>query len=127
MSDTCDGVTRLKQLEQLLDRRFRLFGVRFGFDGIVGLVPIVGDIATAAVGLYVILEARRLGARRWTMVCMLVNWGIDMGVGAVPVLGDIFDIAFKSNSKNVRLLIVDLERRAEHLRKVNRGMIRATA
>lgn len=127
MLNKCDGVTRLKRLEQRLDRQFRVFGVSFGFDGIIGLVPVVGDIITAAFGLYLILEARRLGARRWTVVRMLINWGIDLGVGAVPVLGDVFDIAFKSNTKNVRLLIADLERRAEHLREVNRGMMRAAA
>ena len=123
----CDGVSRLKRLEQRLDRQFSLFGVQFGFDGIIGLIPVVGDIITAGFGLYLILEARRLGAGRWTVARMLINWGIDLGVGAIPVLGDMFDIAFKSNTKNVRLLIADLEARAEHLRGVNRGLVRAAA
>jgi hypothetical protein len=127
MVNKCDGVSRLKRLEQRLDRQFSVFGIQFGFDGIVGLIPVVGDIVTAAFGLYLILEARRLGAGRWTMARMLINWGIDLGVGAIPVLGDFFDIAFKSNSKNIRLLISDLERRAEHLREVNRGLVRAAA
>ena len=127
MVNKCDGVSRLKRLEQRLNRQFSVFGIQFGFDGIVGLIPVVGDIVTAAFGLYLILEARRLGAGRWTMARMLINWGIDLGVGAIPVLGDFFDIAFKSNSKNIRLLISDLERRAEHLREVNRGLVRAAA
>ena len=127
MVNKCDGVGRLKRLEQRLDRQFSLFGVQFGFDGIIGLIPVLGDIITAGFGLYLILEARRLGAGRWTMVRMLINWGIDLGVGAIPVLGDMFDIAFKSNTKNVRLLIADLEARAEHLRGVNRGLVRAAA
>lgn len=120
MRSKCDGVARLKQLEANLDRRFSLFGVRFGFDGLVGLIPGVGDLVTGALGLYLILEAHRLGARRWTMVRMLINWGLDFSVGAIPVVGDIFDIAFKSNSRNIRLLIADLERRATKLREVNR-------
>jgi hypothetical protein len=127
MVNKCDGVSRLKRLEQRLDRQFSLFGLQFGFDGIVGLIPIVGDIVTAGFGLYLILEARRLGAGRWTMARMLINWGVDLGVGAIPVLGDFFDIAWKSNTKNVRLLIADLEKRAEHLREVNRGLVRAAA
>jgi len=127
MVNKCDGVSRLKRLEQRLDRQFSLFGVQFGFDGIIGLIPVVGDIITAGFGLYLILEARKLGAGRWTMARMLINWGIDLGVGAIPVLGDMFDIAFKSNTKNVRLLIADLEARAEHLRGVNRGLVRAAA
>jgi hypothetical protein len=127
MISKCDGVSRLKRLEQRLDRQFSLFGVRFGFDGIIGLVPVVGDLITAGFGLYLILEARRLGAGRWTMARMLVNWGVDLGVGAIPVLGDVFDIAWKSNSKNIRLLIADLERRAVELREMNRGAMRAAA
>ena len=127
MVNKCDGVSRLKRLEQRLDRQFSLFGVEFGFDGIIGLIPVIGDIITAGFGLYLILEARRLGARRWTVARMLINWAIDLGVGSIPILGDIFDIAFKSNTKNVRLLIVDLEARAEHLRGVNRGLARAAA
>jgi hypothetical protein len=127
MVNKCDGVARLKKLEQRLDRQFSLFGVQFGFDGIVGLVPFVGDVLTGLMGLYVILEARRLGARRWTMARMLANWALDFGLGAIPIVGDLFDIAFKSNSKNLRLLIADLEKRAVELREVKREQLRAAA
>jgi hypothetical protein len=120
MANRCDDVARLKKLEQRLDRQFSVFGVQFGVDGIIGLVPVLGDVITGAIGLYVILEARRLGARPFTVARMLVNWAVDFGVGAIPVLGDLFDVAFKSNTKNVRLLIADLEARAVELREVNR-------
>jgi hypothetical protein len=125
MVNKCDGVARLKKLEQRLDRQFSLFGVQFGFDGIIGLVPVVGDVFTGAMGLYLIFEARRLGARRWTMAKMLTNWALDFGLGAIPVAGDFFDIAFKSNTKNLRLLIADLEKRAVELREVKREQLRA--
>lgn len=125
MVNKCDGVARLKKLEQRLDRQFSFLGVQFGLDGIIGLVPVVGDLFTGAMGLYLILEARRLGARRWTMARMLLNWGLDFGLGAIPVVGDFFDIAFKSNSKNLRLLITDLEKRAVELREVKREQMRA--
>ena len=127
MVNKCDGVARLKKLEQRLDRQFSVFGVQFGLDGIVGLVPVVGDIFTGVMGLYLILEARRLGAKRWTMARMLVNWALDFGLGAIPIVGDIFDIVFKSNSKNLRLLIADLEKRAVELREVKREQMRAAA
>jgi len=127
MVNKCDGVARLKKLEQRLDRQFSLFGVQFGLDGIIGLVPVVGDVFTGVMGLYLILEARRLGAKRWTMARMLVNWALDFGLGAIPVLGDFFDIAFKSNTKNLRLLIADLEKRAVELREVQREQMRAAA
>jgi hypothetical protein len=127
MLTKCDGVARLKKLEQRLDRQFSFLGVQFGLDGIIGLVPVVGDVFTGAMGLYLILEARRLGAKRWTMARMLVNWALDFGLGAIPVLGDFFDIAFKSNTKNLRLLIADLEKRAVELREVNREQMRVAA
>jgi hypothetical protein len=58
---------------------------------------------------------------------MLVNWGIDFTVGLIPIVGDIFDIAFKSNTRNVKLLIADLETRAVELREVNREQRLAAA
>lgn len=126
MTGRCDGVARLKRLEQTLDRQFSILGFRFGIDGLIGLVPVAGDVVTAIIGLYVILEAKRLGATRWTMAKMLMNWAVDAGIGAIPLVGDIFDIAFRSNTKNVKLLIADLEKRATHLREVHREqMLRA--
>lgn len=127
MPNRCDGVTRLKKLEQRLDREFSLFGVTFGTDAIVGLVPVVGDLVTSLTGLYIIHQSHKLGATRWTIVRMMINWGVDAGVGLIPIVGDIFDIAFKSNTKNVKLLIADLERRAVELREVNREHLRASA
>jgi hypothetical protein len=105
------ALNRLKTLERLLDRQFSVAGVQFGIDSIIGLVPLVGDLVTGALGLYVIAEARRIGVSRWTMARMYTNWGLDVTVGAVPVVGDLFDLAFKSNTKNVRLLIEEIEKR----------------
>ena len=106
------ALNRLKRLEYLLDRQFSIGGIQFGIDSLVGLVPVVGDLVTGALGLYVISEARRIGVSRWTMARMYTNWGVDVTVGAVPIVGDLFDLAFKSNTKNVRLLIEELEKRA---------------
>ena len=71
----------------------------------------VGDLVSGALGFYIISEAKRLGVSRWTMGRLYANWGIDVTVGALPIVGDLFDVAFKSNTKNVRLLIADLEKR----------------
>lgn len=127
MPNKCDGVAKLKKLEQRLDRRFSLFGVQFGADAIIGLIPFVGDFITALTGLYIIHQARLLGASQWTISRMFINWGIDAAVGAIPIVGDLFDIAFKSNTKNVKLLIADLEKRAVELREVNREQRLAAA
>ena len=114
------ALNRLKRLEYLLDRQFSFGGIQFGIDSVVGLVPVVGDLVTGALGLYVISEARRIGVSRWTMARMYTNWGLDVTVGAVPIVGDLFDLAFKSNTRNVKLLIEELERRAARGHHKNR-------
>ena len=58
MPNKCDGVAKLKKLEQRLDRRFSVFGVQFGTDALVGLIPVAGDLLTSATGLFIILQAR---------------------------------------------------------------------
>ncbi len=111
MSDVQSSLARLKRLEQAMDRQFSFAGIRFGVDAIIGLVPMVGDLISGAIGLYIIAEARRLGVSRWTKGRMYANWGLDVSFGALPIAGDVFDVVFKSNTKNVRLLIADLEKR----------------
>ncbi|RYZ10419.1 MAG: DUF4112 domain-containing protein [Alphaproteobacteria bacterium] len=113
MTDRYVAVERLKQLEMLLDRQFSIGGIKFGLDSIIGLVPVVGDLVTGAIGYYIISEAKRLGVSRLTRARMYTNWGVDVTVGAIPVVGDMFDLAFKSNTKNVRLLLADLEKQEQ--------------
>jgi hypothetical protein len=97
---------RLEAIGNLLDTAFIVPGtnVRYGLDGLIGLVPVIGDIITTAIALWVVREARSLGAPRWLVARMLANVAIDGAVGAVPVLGDAFDIAFKANVRNIRML-----------------------
>ncbi|MGR3571585.1 DUF4112 domain-containing protein [Brevirhabdus sp.] len=104
---------RLDRLAQLLDSRFRIpgTGIRFGLDGLIGLVPGLGDLATLAPSAYLLVQANRLGVSKATMLRMAGNTGIDFAIGAVPLLGDIFDIGFKANNRNVALLRADLENR----------------
>lgn len=104
---------RLSALARLLDARFGIPGTRwqFGLDSLVGLVPGLGDAATAALSGYIILEARRLGASRVTMFRMIWNVILDLAVGAIPFLGDLFDFYWKANIKNIELLRRDLVRK----------------
>jgi hypothetical protein len=97
---------RLEAIGNLLDTAFIVPGtnVRYGLDGLIGLIPIFGDIITTAIALWVVREARALGAPRWLVTRMLANVAIDGAVGAVPVIGDAFDVAFKANVRNIRLL-----------------------
>lgn len=92
-----------------MDSQFSIPGIpyRLGWDGIIGLIPGVGDLITSTVSLYIIVEAQKLGVSRWTTLRMVGNLLIDVAVGAVPVLGDVFDVAFKANLRNLRLLGIE--------------------
>lgn len=110
--DDVAALQRLDRLAHLMDERFRIPGTRrrMGLDGLIGLIPGIGDLATGAISLYVVLEAWRLGASRLVIARMLANIGIDVAVGGVPLAGDLFDIAWKANRRNVELLRRHLER-----------------
>lgn len=97
---------RLEALERLLERSMVIPGTRIplGLDAVMGFVPVVGDVAAGAMGLYLVWESRNLGVPKWTVARMLANVGFDTVVGAVPLLGDVFDLMFRSNSRNLRLL-----------------------
>lgn len=97
---------RLDRLATLLDNSIRIPGtrIRVGLDGLIGLVPGIGDSLMLLISLYVVLRARMLGAPLSIILQMLVNVALDFVVGSVPILGDIFDIAFKANIRNIDML-----------------------
>ena len=110
--DHAARIRRLAALSRLLDDSFGIPGTRwrFGLDGLLGLIPGAGDAATAVLSAYIINEARKLGVRRGTLARMLGNLAVDVAVGAVPVIGDLFDVAFKANRRNMRLLVRELRK-----------------
>ena len=99
-----DALASLERLVSLLDDRFSVGGFRFGLDGLLGLVPGVGDSLGALASAYLIVEARRLGAPRSVLLRMTGNLLLDYLIGAIPLLGDLFDFGFKANRRNLDLL-----------------------
>jgi hypothetical protein len=97
---------RLEAMEGLLERAFLVPGInrRVGLDAIVGLIPVVGDLVTTAMGAWLIWEARNLGMSKFHLARMAGNVGVDTVVGAIPLVGDLFDFAFRSNTRNLRIL-----------------------
>jgi hypothetical protein len=99
-------LARFEALAKLLDVAFILPGtkIRYGIDGILRLIPVVGDLVATAFSLWLVREARALGAPWHVTARMLGNVAVDGVVGMVPVAGDAFDVLFRANMRNVRLL-----------------------
>ncbi|MBB6190666.1 hypothetical protein FHS51_000883 [Sphingobium wenxiniae] len=103
---------RIEAMEALLEGLFVLPGTnrRVGLDSLVGLIPVVGDFATAAMGAWIVWEARNLGMSKWQLTRMAANVGVDTLIGAIPFAGDVFDFLYKSNTKNLRIVRRHLDR-----------------
>ena len=97
---------RIEAMEALLERAFTVpgIGTKVGLDSVLGLVPVVGDVITAAMGAWIVWEARNLGMSKFQLARLIGNVGFDTAVGAIPVVGDLFDFAFRSNSRNLRII-----------------------
>jgi hypothetical protein len=107
-------LTRLDAVAKLLDIAFIVPGtrIRYGVDGIIGLIPVVGSVIATALSLWLVREARALGAPWHITARMLGNVAIQGVVGAVPVAGDAFDVLFRANIRNVRMLRRWMDRQA---------------
>ena len=116
MSDTAEqtppqtpqdpDLARLDVLAKLLDNQFRIpaTNLRFGLDGLIGLVPYLGDLAGFVVSGFLMRTMLRKGAGPLLMLRMLFNFVLDALVGIIPFVGDLFDFGFKANRRNVDLL-----------------------
>jgi hypothetical protein len=97
---------RIETMEMLLERSFVIPGLNrpVGLDSIAGLIPVVGDIITAAMGAYIVWEANNLGIPKWKLWRMAGNIAFDTAIGAIPVAGDLFDFMFRSNTRNLKMI-----------------------
>lgn len=96
----------MRDLARVLDEAIRIPGtnIRIGLDALLGLLPVGGDVAGGLFSGLIILQAARSGAPTPVLGRMLANVAIDVVLGAIPLIGDIFDVAWRANSRNVRLL-----------------------
>lgn len=97
---------RLEKLATQMDASVKIpyTGIKLGLDSIIGLIPGVGDVGMGCVASWIVLRAWRLGAGRGAILHMLWNLGLDVLIGSVPLVGDLFDVAWKANIRNVKLL-----------------------
>jgi hypothetical protein len=100
-----DAERRIAFMARLLDDLVTIPGTRrrFGIDSVVGLIPGIGDVASAAVGAWIIVEASRFRLPGVVLARMVINTIVDLVIGAIPLLGDAFDFVFKSNTRNLAL------------------------
>lgn len=112
---------RVEALERVLERAITVPGInhKVGLDSIVGLVPVAGDLVAAAMGLYLVWEARNLGMSKWQLARMTANVGFDTMVGAIPIAGDLFDFVFRSNSRNLKIIRKHLDKHHPHTRVID--------
>ena len=99
-------VERLARLADRLDTIFRIPGtrIRFGWDGIASIIPVVGDLAAFAPAAWIIWRAHQMGAPPHVIGRMGVNVGLDTVIGSIPIIGTLFDVGWKANRRNVALL-----------------------
>jgi hypothetical protein len=117
---------RIEAMEGLLERAFHMPGTKYriGLDSIVGLVPVLGDVVTAAMGAWLIWEARNLGMSKFHIARMTGNVAVDTALGFVPFAGDLFDFVFRSNTRNLRIVRRWLDKHHPQTRTIEGEVIR---
>lgn len=118
---------RIEAMEGLLERAFHLPGTKYriGLDSVVGLVPVLGDLVTAAMGAWLIWEARNLGMSRFHMARMSGNIAFDTALGFIPLLGDAFDLLFRSNTRNLKIVRRWLDKHHPATRTIEGEVVRS--
>ncbi|CAN5520826.1 MAG: DUF4112 domain-containing protein [Chloroflexi bacterium] len=105
--DRSRALSEVQTMAWLLDNSIPVPGTggrRFGIDALIGLVPVVGDLVSGSIGLFVVWRGSRLRLPRIVVARMLANTALDVMVGAIPLAGDAFDLWFKSNTRNLNLM-----------------------
>ena len=111
-TDAASVRARVTAMEKLLERSLVIPGINMpiGLDVIIGLVPVLGDIVTTAMGAYIVWEAKNLGLPKWKLARMGANVLFDTAIGAIPLVGDAADVLFRSNTKNLKIILRHIDK-----------------
>ena len=112
-----DEIAGFDRFSDLMDTRFRIAGVPFGLDSLLGIIPVAGDAVTGAAGLYALGTAARLKLPITAHIHIIWNLVVDVVLGSVPLAGDVFDFFFRSHRKNFRVVEKHLIKRAKRHHK----------
>ena len=121
-TDAASVRARVVMMERLLERSFTIPGINMpvGLDALVGLVPVIGEVVTAAMGAYIVWEAKNLGVPKWKRARMGANVLFDTAIGAIPLIGDAADLVFRSNTRNLRILLKHIDKHHPETRVIDR-------
>lgn len=114
---------RIEGMERLLEGLFTIPGTsrKVGLDVILDFVPVAGDVAAAALGSYMLWEARNLGMTKWQMARMAGNVGFDFLLGLIPFVGAVPDFFFRSNTRNLKIIKAHLDRHHPQTATIDAG------
>ena len=105
-------LNRLQRFSDVMEGQWTIPFTRipFGLDFLIGLVPVVGDVFTGLLSLWLVMQARKFKLSTWVYFRMAANILLDVILGSIPLLGDLFDLAFRANKRNLKLILFELER-----------------
>lgn len=93
-----------KGIVYVMENRFRLFGLKFGVDPVIGFIPWIGDAISNAIALYLVVLAKRMDVEQKHINRMIANIAFDFLIGLIPFVGDVSDFFIRSNTKNLRII-----------------------
>ena len=99
-------VESIEALARLMDSQFKLPGtpINLGLDTIIGLIPGIGDTVGLGVAGYIVMRGAQMGVPKRKLSKMGFNIGIDWLIGIVPIIGDLFDVGWKANNRNAKII-----------------------
>lgn len=123
--DIDEELRRLRKVAMRMDALFYIPRTRItiGLDNIIGLVPVVGDVASVLPSIWMIHRAHKIGATPGAVAYMALNTTLDLVIGSIPIVGDIFDVVYNANLRNYAALEANLNKRAARAREVSTGRL----
>lgn len=123
--DIDEELRRLRKVAMRMDALFYIPRTRvsIGLDNIIGLVPVVGDVASVVPSVWMIHRAYKIGATPGALAYMVLNTSLDLVIGSIPIVGDIFDVVYNANLRNYHALEVNLNKRAARAKEVATGRL----
>jgi hypothetical protein len=112
-----EKLLRLKLLSNRLDEIITIPRTKYkiGIDPIIGTIPIIGDLLGSIISIYILYSGSKMGLSSRIIAKMSLNIGFDFVLGLIPIIGDIFDMGWKANKRNVKLIENNINKSDENI------------